>query len=249
MTAEHRPEGIPHVKLIGAGLPRTATTTQKVALETLGLRPYHMIDLMTDFRHVDLWNRAEDGEDVWDELLGDRDATVDWPGARFYEPLLDRYPDAKVLLSVRDHESWARSMQDTICQIYFGDVVMHHLCDARFLVDEQWREWTLLMRRLTWEGRGPLGDAPDTTEGLVRSARRWDEEVKANVPADRLLVWEAKEGWEPLCDFLELPVPDEEFPRVNDTNAFIQGIMGGAIRALNGWWEREQPGVEPGTRA
>jgi hypothetical protein len=93
------------MKLIGAGLPRTATTTQKVALEKLGLATYHMVDLMSDYRHIGLWERADAGEDVWDELLDGKDATVDWPGARFYEPLMERYPDAKVLLSVRDHES------------------------------------------------------------------------------------------------------------------------------------------------
>jgi sulfotransferase family protein len=236
------------MKLIGAGLPRTATTTQKVALEMLGLSTYHMVDLMSDFADLGLWERAEQGEDVWDELLAGKDATVDWPGARFYAPLMERYPDAKVLLSVRDHESWEQSMRDTICQIYFGDVVMRHLSDARILIDRNWHDWIMLMRQLTWEGRGPMTDAPETTEGLIRSARRWDEEVKATVPADRLLVWEAAEGWEPLCEFLELPVPDEEFPHVNDTDAFRQGIVGGAVAAISAWWEENQPGVEPGTR-
>jgi hypothetical protein len=232
------------MKLIGAGLPRTATTSQKVALEMLGLSTYHMVDLMSDFSHLELWNRAEDGEDVWDELLAGRDATVDWPGARYYAPLMDKYPDAKVLLSVRDHESWERSMRATICPIYFGDEVMHHLSDARMLIDEDWRGWIMLMRRMCWEGRGPLRDAPETKEGLIRSAQRWNDEVKATVPADRLLVWEPKDGWEPLCELLDLPVPDVEFPRVNDMAGFQQGIMGGTVRAISAWWEANQPGVE-----
>lgn len=237
------------MKLIGAGLPRTATTTQKVALEMLGLSTYHMVDLMSDYGDIELWERAEAGEDVWDELLAGKDATVDWPGARFYEPLMEKYPDAIVLLSVRDPESWERSMRETICNIYFGDVVMRHLSDARILIDENWRDWIMLMRKLTWEGRGPMGDAPETTEGLIRSAERWNAEVKANVPADRLVVWEPKDGWEPICDALGVPVPDEPLPHVNDVNGFRQGIYGGAVQAINEWWARENPGVEATTRS
>jgi hypothetical protein len=126
---------------------------------------------------------------------------------------------------------------------------MHHLSDARMLIDRNWRDWILLMRKLTWEGRGPLSSAPETAEGLIRSARRWDERIKATVPAGRLLVWEAKDGWEPLCEFLDVPVPDEPFPHVNDVDAFRQGTMGGAVKAISEWWEENQPGVEAATRS
>lgn len=234
------------MRIIGAGLPRTATTTQKVALELLGLSTYHMVDLMSDYSHLPLWHAAADGDNsVWDELMAGRDATVDWPGARFYGPLMDKYPEAKVLLSVRNHESWERSMRETICPIYFGDQLMHHLAEARRHVDPNWAEWLRLMNRIVWEA--PLNDAPETTEGLIRSAKRWDDEVKATVPADRLLVWEAKEGWEPICEFFGLEKPDAEFPNVNDKAGFQQGIMGGTINAISSWWESNQPGVEATT--
>ncbi len=225
------------MKLIGAGLMRTATSSQKVALEQLGLSTYHMVDLMADLDQCALWERAEAGEDVWEELLAGKDATVDWPGARYFEPLMHKYPEAKVLLSVRDHASWERSMRDTVCRIYFGDDVLHHLSDARVLVDEHWRDWIMLMRKQCWEGRGPLRVAPETTEGLIASAQAWDEHVKATVPADRLLVWEAKDGWEPLCELLDLPVPEGEFPRINDTEGFVRGITGGCVGAISAWWE------------
>jgi sulfotransferase family protein len=237
------------MKIIGAGMPRTATTTQKVALEMLGLNPYHMVDLMTDWKDIPLWDRAADGEDVWDELLAGKDSTVDFPGARFYQPLMDKYPDAFVLLSVRDSESWVRSMQETICQIYFGDVVMRHLSDARILIDENWRDWIMLMRKLSFEGDGAMADAPDTREGLIRSFERWNAEVKSTVPAERLLVWEPSDGWEPICERLGVAVPDEPFPHVNDVAGFRQGIYGGAVKAINDWWEEENPRVEATTRA
>ena len=227
------------MRLIGAGLMRTATSSQKVALETLGLRTYHMVDLMADLDQCALWERAEAGEDVWDELMAGRDATVDWPGARYFEPLMEKHPDAKVLLSVRDHASWERSMRDTICRIYFGDEVMHHLSNARILIDPHWADWIALMNKMCWEGRGPLREDPESTEGLIASAKAWDEHVKATVPADRLIVWEAKDGWAPICEALELPVPDEPFPRVNDTEGFNRGLTGGAIKALTAWFEGE----------
>ena len=117
------------VKVIGAGLPRTATTTQKIALEMLGLGPcYHMRDMMSDMAaNVPLWRRAFDGESPWDEIFAGYNSTTDWPGAYFWRELIDVYPDAKVLLSVREAESWERSMADTINQIYFGDSLMRHL--------------------------------------------------------------------------------------------------------------------------
>ena len=135
------------MQLIGAGLPRTATTTQKIALETLGLAPcYHMRDMMADLdKGVRLWRSAYDGNEPWGEVFGDARSTVDWPSAFHWRELVDAYPDAKVLLSVRDHESWARSMQDTICQIYFGDSLLHHLAQARYHVDPAWKGWVDLM--------------------------------------------------------------------------------------------------------
>ncbi len=91
------------MKLIGAGLMRTATTTQMFALEQLGVSPcYHMRDLLSDLeRGLPLWERAWEGDADWEQIFGDAQSTVDWPSARFYSELMDYYPEAKVLLSVR----------------------------------------------------------------------------------------------------------------------------------------------------
>ena len=94
------------MQLIGAGLPRTGTLTQKEALELLGVGPcYHWVNLITDPDAVSMWHRAVDGEDVFEEIFGGYQATVDWPGGFFYRELAERYPDAKVLLSVREPRS------------------------------------------------------------------------------------------------------------------------------------------------
>jgi hypothetical protein len=233
------------MKVIGAGLPRTATTTQKLALEMLGLGPcYHMRDLMENFEeHLPLWEQARDGRADWERIFDGYQSEVDWPGSFFWRELMDVYPDAKVLLSVRDAEGWERSMRDTIWSIYFGDSVMHHMARARYQVDPQWRRWYDLMVSMCWTGRGAFAGSYAEREQLMDAMERWNDEVTTTVPAERLLVWHPKDGWEPLCEFLDVTVPDEPVPNVNDTEAFKQGIIGGAVQSVQQWWDREQAAV------
>ena len=150
-----------------------------------------------------------------------------------------------MVLSVRSADSWVRSMRDTIWAIYFGDSVMHHLCEARAVLDPLWKRFMDLMIVMTWrDPDGALAPPEATFEdaGLAAAMDRWNDRVKADVPSDRLLVWEPREGWGPLCEFLEVRVPDEPLPNVNDTAAFKEGIMGGAIGVVNAWWDqRERP--------
>ena len=109
------------MRLIGAGLPRTATTTQMVAFEMLGLPCYHMRDMMADpATSIPQWRKALEGNADWDELLAGKESVVDWPGSYHWRELMDVYPDAKLLLSVRSAESWVESMHNTIAAIWFG---------------------------------------------------------------------------------------------------------------------------------
>ena len=96
--------------VIGAGFGRTGTLSLKQALERLGFDAcYHMAEVATHPEHADLWLRAWRGEDVWDALFTGYRAAVDWPAAAFWPRLMERYPAAKVLLSLRDGESWFKS--------------------------------------------------------------------------------------------------------------------------------------------
>jgi Sulfotransferase domain len=233
------------MKVIGAGLPRTATTTQAIAFEKLGFgHCYHMRDLMMDFEAgLPLWEAAAQGRPDWEAIFGDAQSSCDWPTARYYKEILEHYPGSKVVLSVREPEGWIRSMRDTVWSIYFGDSVMHHVCEARGVLDPLWRRFMDLMIPMTW-GADVLGPAESTydDQAFADSMRRWNERVKREVPADRLLVWEPRDGWEPLCDFLEVPVPAEPLPNANDAAAFKEGVIGGALTVLNHWWEeRERP--------
>jgi hypothetical protein len=233
------------MKVIGAGLPRTATTTTLIAFEQLGFAPcYHMRDVFADLEgQLPLWERVVAGDPDWEAIFGNAQSTCDWPGARYYRELLEVYPDAKVVLSVRAPEGWVRSMRETIWPMYFGDSVMYHVVQGRRQVDANWDRFIKLMLHMTWnDGTGGIAGDHGTDEGLAASMERWNAQVKADVPADQLLVWEPADGWEPLCEFLETAVPEGPVPHVNDTSAFHEGILGGGLAALNAWWDaRERP--------
>jgi hypothetical protein len=233
------------MKVIGAGLMRTATTTQTIALEQLGFgRCYHMRDLLADLESgLPGWERAAQGTPDWEQIFGDAHSTVDWPSARYYQELMDYYPEAKILLSVRDSEAWVRSMRETVWGMFHGDSVLHHVSEARAALDPLWERFVALMFRMSWDdSTGVLAGDTYSDAGLAAVMNRWNDEVKSTVPADRLLVWNPSEGWEPLCEFLGVHTPQEPLPHVNDTQSFREGIIGGALGVVNGWWDqRERP--------
>ncbi len=231
------------MKVIGAGLPRTATTTQMFALEHLDCGPcYHMRDLLMDLEAgLPLWEAVADGRPDWERIFGEARSTVDWPSAFYYRELMERYPEAKVLLSVRDGREWARSMQKTIWGMWHGDSVLHHLTRARTVVDPLWSRYITLMARLNWDEGGAFHGAEDEV-GLIAAMERWNSAVIDHVPSERLLIWNPAEGLAPLCEFLGIEHPVEDLPHLNDSKSFQEGIIGGSLDVINEWWEaRERP--------
>jgi hypothetical protein len=225
------------IELIGAGLPRTGTLTQKVALEQLGLGPcYHWVDLLADLDQLGQWSRALDGDGHWGEIFKGSRSTVDWPGGYFYRELMDVYPDAKVLLSVRDPESWERSFRETIVTMSHGDSVMPLLSRARAEIDPRWREYLAFVDRMFWGPRGTFAEGWAEPAMLIEQMIRHTEQVKQAVPPDRLLVWEVTDGWAPLCQFLGAPEPSGPLPHANDRATFLDRVMGGALDALQRWY-------------
>jgi Sulfotransferase domain len=228
------------MKLIGAGMPRTGTLTQKMALEMLGLGPcYHMVDVLADLDQAGLWERALDGQAPWPEIFAGYESTVDWPGGYFYRELIDVYPDAKVLLSVREPEAWERSMRQTVWAVRNGESLIRLLSSAQAHVNPRWQGFLNMIDGLLWQGSGTFAAGHDEPAELIDAMNRHNEEVKRVVPSERLLVWSASEGWEPLCEFLQLPVPDEPFPHINDRTEFLNRIVDGSLAALTEWRSRE----------
>jgi hypothetical protein len=232
------------MKLIGAGQPRTATTTQMIALEMLGLPCYHMRDMMSDLEtSVPQWRKAFEGQGDWDEIFAGKESAVDWPASWHWRELMDVYPAAKILLSVRSADSWVNSMENTITQVFFRDTLLHHLSRAQYNIDPNYAAWIDLLAEMNFgDERGAWAGTNGEPDKMVEAYERWNQEVKDTVPAERLLVWDPKEGWEPLCEFLDAPVPETPLPHVNDTENFQKNlIMGPAIAALNAWWEQNGP--------
>ncbi|HXC45277.1 MAG TPA: sulfotransferase, partial [Solirubrobacteraceae bacterium] len=166
---------------------------------------------------------------------GDAQATVDWPGGYFWHELMDRYPDAKVLLSVRDPEKWEPSFRETIWNMCYGESLIRLLSSARAQVDPRWARYLKLVERMFWIEQAPFAAGHELPEQLIAGFERHNELVKATVPPERLLVWNVSEGWEPLCEFLEVPTPEEPLPHVNDRETFLGRVIDGALAALQGW--------------
>jgi len=195
------------LRLIGAGLGRTGTLSAKVALERLGFGPcYHMVEVFKNPAHIPIWERANEGQPVdWEALFAGYASTVDWPACKFWRSLADEYPEAKVLLTVRDAEAWYESAAKTIFQI-----------DERVITTEVGRLQIAMAHKIVHASfpRG-LGDKAH----CIDVYRRHNEEVQ-RVLGDRVLTYDVADGWVPLCTFLGVAVPEEPFPRTNSTEEF-----------------------------
>ena len=184
----------------------------KGALEHLGLGPcYHMLEVMNRPENADAWyDAAQSGKADWDQILSGYQATVDWPACHYWQPLAAHYPDAKVILTVRDEEAWWQSMSKTILKNFQEkDAVLD---PGRLRMRRMTRD--LIVERV-------FGGKLDDRDHVLAAYRRNIEAVRAGLPKARLLVFDVAEGWAPLCAFLDLPVPAAPFPRTNTTQDFL----------------------------
>ena len=224
----------PEVKVIGAGFGRTGTMSLKAALERLGFGPcYHMVEVFEHPEHADVWLAAWRGEPVdWDAFLAGYGATVDWPACTFYEELMERYPEAKVLLSVRDPERWYESTRSTIYELNVG-IPSSPLYRIGYAFAGLFVPGVFGVGRMGGEiiWQGTFDDRFEDRAHAIAVFDRHNEGVRHRVPEDRLLVYEVKQGWGPLCEFLGVEEPDEPFPRLNDTAEMRRRIL--ALRALS----------------
>lgn len=199
------------IRLIGAGFGRTGTLSLKHALEQLGFNQcYHMMEVFNHPEHVPLWADAHQGQAIdWDALFAGYQASVDWPACNLWRQQAAHFPAAKILLSLRDPDSWYDSVMNTIYPSSTALIDSEDKNLARF------GQWSM---DIIWQ---PIfGNRMDDRAHVIEQFNRHNQAVIDEVPADRLLVFEARQGWAPLCDFLDVDIPDTDYPRVNSTQEF-----------------------------
>jgi hypothetical protein len=218
----------PTLAVIGAGLGRTGTLSLHAALERLGFAPCeHMTNCFAHPERFALWleaaQRKRAGEPIdWRPLFTGYRATVDWPGVYFWRELVDAHPAAKVILTVRNPERWYDSARATIyaaTQARTATPAARLLSRLVSLANPRAGNGFRTVQETVWDGT-MSGRFEDRNEA-IRIFEEHNREVVATVPLERLLVFDVKEGWEPLCAFLGVPVPaGEPFPHLNDAADF-----------------------------
>jgi hypothetical protein len=211
------------IKIIGAGFPRTGTTTLKRSLEMLGYEKcYHMKELLTKPEMLPHWLSMENtGTMDWDTLYKGYSASVDLPAYPYYKEHLERYPDAKIILTVRPFESWYKSVHSTIWQAGPQNLAQKLQMMGRMAFNPRLRKvisCIKFVRRHLWDQQfqGRFEDKAF----VEKIFHQHIEGVKADVPAEKLLVYDVRDGWEPLCQFLDLPIPTEALPHLNKRENF-----------------------------
>ena len=198
------------LKVVGAGVGRTGTNSLKVALEQLLGGPcHHMFEIITHPEQIPMWTDAIDGRPVdWSTMPSGYTSLVDWPGASFWPELSAANPDALVLLSVRDPESWYHSASNSIFLVFEA-------------VPPDMKPWFESMLRLL---RDRFSDQLDDPTAMMDAFERHNASVRKAIPRERLLEWTPADGWEPICHRLGVAVPSDPFPMTNCLNDWRAGF-------------------------
>jgi hypothetical protein len=200
------------LEIVGSGFGRTGTNSLKLALEQLGFAPcHHMFEVRDNPRQLPFWQRAAAGEKLdWNEVFAEYRACVDWPAAHFWREIHAAFPTAKVLHSHRDENDWFNSVHETIYPAMLEWETAEGTRRDRLVMANE------LIVNQAFDGR--LSDK----EHAISVYRAHEKDVRRTVPAEQLLVFDVRQGWAPLCEFLEVAAPDVPFPRTNSTAEFHQ---------------------------
>ena len=201
------------LEIIGAGFGRTGTNSLKLALEQLGFGPcHHMFEILENPALLPGWEAAANGEAVdWHQVFNGYRSQVDWPGARYWRELAATFPDAKVILTVREPQGWFDSVQATIWPVMEARG-RHENAHMNALAEMAYRTIVVPI----------FGGRLNERDHAIRVFEAHIAEVQATIPADRLLTFDVAEGWQPLCDFLGVDVPDTPFPKTNTSQEFAE---------------------------
>lgn len=215
------------IKIIGTGMGRTGTHSLKLALEELGFgKCYHMAELFQHPEGLVHFENAEKGAPVdWEKLFEGYHSAVDYPVARYYKQIMEKYPDAKLIHTIRDAESWYESASKTIIWASKPSLgrILKLMIKLPFAPELRKQMPVLKYNGMLIEKE--FGKDYKNKEAVIDHYNKHNEEVMRIVPKDKLLVFNAKEGWEPLCRFLGVPVPAKPFPKSNSTDEFRNRII------------------------
>jgi len=203
------------IKVIGAGFGRTGTNTLKLALEELCFQKcYHMFEVLDSLERCKQWYDISKGNQPdWDHIFQGYQATVDWPACSFYKDILQQYPDAKVILTVRDPERWYKSIKESI---YIYDHTFPKWIG--WIIPSMWYDHVMsnnIIWNRTFHGKF------ESKQQAIAVFNQHITDVKNTVSSENLLVYNVKQGWEPLCKFLNVPIPlEKNFPYANTKENF-----------------------------
>jgi hypothetical protein len=214
------------LKVIGTGMGRTGTYSLKLALEQLGFgKCYHMAELFENPQGLVYFEKAERGEEVdWDTLFDGYHSAVDYPVARYYKQIIAKYPDARIIHTIREPESWYQSASQTIIwasKPSFGRIFKLML---KLPFSPELRKQMPILKFNGSLIENEFGKDYKNKDEVIKRFNQHNETVMKTIPKEKLLVFDAKQGWEPLCNFLGVPVPDAPFPQSNNRDQFVNRI-------------------------
>ena len=189
------------MEVIGAGLGRTGTRSLVVALERLGYTAYHGHRTLPHIPHwaaVELDDGKATNATALDAVLSrivqeGYTAALDFPISVAYETLMHRYPDALVILTLRaSAEQWAESFVETLGRLPW--LALHPPASWLLPGSGRLHRWAF-----TQAGLYTQHQPKPTADHAVKAYHRWERQVRATVPTDRLLVHTPEDGWPPLC--------------------------------------------------
>lgn len=203
------------LRVIGVGVGRTGTYSLKLAINQIGMGVcHHMEEVLHNMpKQIPLWSAAAAGKPDWRQIYDGYESAVDWPTACFFRELVGEFPTAKFVLTQRNPKKWADSFGATIYELLAG----------KDHAPREMHAWLEMAGNVIAKTGFPPGLDRDA---LAQAFIAHNEAVKEAIPASQLLVFEVKEGWGPLCNFLDMPAPSGEFPRTNHREEFWDRVNG-----------------------
>jgi hypothetical protein len=210
------------MEAIGAGFGRTGTSSLQAALEELlGGKCYHMKDIMMHPAQLKAWHEFALGKTSkmdWERLFAGYVAIVDCPVCIYYKEIMGIFPEAKIILTVRDSQSWWKSFNSLMSLVNKARLL-------RFLVPKL-RKLSQFADKIIIEN--VFGGRMEK-ENCINIFERHNQEVRELVPKGRLLEYDVTQGWKPLCDFLGVAIPKKPFPHLNAGKRSLYKLFGQSV--------------------